>query len=142
METGTPQYSRSAHQWRAIALGRSTLAVPVAEERGEAGQPRIDLVVVVRMITLVELQAARRAQPWAIGTAERVHRLGECELVMEGGRQLDVMVLVDPLDGVLLGRRDGDRRSAQRVDRRNELLGDWDRDLLDEGVGAARAGAA
>ena len=73
----------------------SASPLAVAQQRGEAGQARVDLVAAVCMVAAVEPRAAFGAQAGAIGTAERVHRLGQRELVVEDAVEVDLVVLVD-----------------------------------------------
>ncbi len=88
------------------------------------------------MLPPIQPLAAGRAQPGAVGSAQREERLGERQLVVEDGVQLDLMVLIDPRDiGVL--RLGLDRRAGDRVDARQELFVDRDPNVLDERIGAA-----
>ena len=98
MKTGTPQYSRTDPIRRASALG----LVAVSEQRRQAGEAGVDLLLAVGMHSLVEPFATGRAEPGTVGTAEGEERLGQRELVVEDRIELDLVMLVDVRDiGVL-----------------------------------------
>ena len=62
---------------------RSSVSVAVAQQHGEGGEPRVDLLAAVRVVTRVEPASALDAQAGTIGAAEGVHRLGQRQLVVE-----------------------------------------------------------
>ena len=95
MKTGTPQYSRTdpIAPTRGPSIGLGLVAV--SEQRRQAGEAGVDLLLAVGMHSLVEPFAAGRAEPGAVGTAEGEERLGQRELVVEDRVELDLVVLVD-----------------------------------------------
>ena len=98
--TGGRSIAGAAIEWRIgareIAQTRSVLLVAVAQQSGEPGQARIDLVAAMLVVPAVEAAAAFDAQAGTVGATERMHRLGEGELVVEDRVEVHLVVLVDP----------------------------------------------
>jgi hypothetical protein len=120
MMNGTPQYSR-----RGSPLANGTrvgapasgggVAVPPVEQRGKSRQPRINLLGSVSVVAPVELLTALRAEPGTVGPAERMHRLGQKELVVKDAVELELVVVIDPRRRVRLPFRDNDWSAGDRI---------------------------
>src|SRR5690242_249226 len=118
---------------------RSLPGLPIAvdPECLQRGEPRIDLVLEVGLVTRPEARAARRAQTWAVRLAQRRNRLGERDGLSGKPAEVQLVVVRQARDVRLGGRVE--HLPVGQIDAGQNLLVDLDggRDLdLAEAAGA------
>jgi len=118
------------------------LVVAVAQQCGQAGKAWVDLLAAMDMVPGIPPSSALDTEAGAVWPAERVHRLGQCQLIMEDSTQLDLVVLVDSEAHFPVFGLENDGLPGVGVDARQKLLIHVDADLFHVRIGAARAAAA
>src|SRR5690242_8642919 len=107
---------------------RRTSVVGAVEQARQWCEARIGLIGLVLVHAACQGSPAHRAQPGAIRPAERMHRLGQAQLIVQEWREVDFVVVVDALR--LVSRVDLNEMAAVRIERRQELLVDRDSNVL------------